>query len=232
MSDPQSKLKKIIKRVILFHALLLLFMMVHFKPSRKKVLYAKKPLKENVRVIQKKKPQVIAAVKAKSEEKAAPKKVGAKGSPKKVEKTLNKALPKKNSSTITHKNPLPKLEKIPEMPQKDQVEIILPKAIAKLDVEDIEVKEDQEIACGPYAENLSALIDQALSLKPNSYVSIELTLNKKGKVVDIKHLHSSDLLSKDAIMQKITDMEFPDFFGEIASESEYTFVLTLKNKLL
>lgn len=217
MVDPKSKLKKIVKSVLIGHLLLLLFLMINFKPSRKKVLYAKKVLRENVRIIEKPKPKKVVA-KAK---KTAPKKT-----PQKI--------PAKAIAKTTSKKSLPKLKKLPEAPAEIPAPLILPKAIAKLDVEEVEDGdvEEEAVPRGRYFENLRALILQEIMLKLGSHVAIELTLNKRGEVIHVKHRHSSDTLSRDYVIEKIKEIEFPNFFGEIARESEYTYVLTLNQNLL
>ena len=86
--------------------------------------------------------------------------------------------------------------------------------------------EDEDF--GRYEENLIGIITNHLKLKPNSFVSIEVTLNKRGDVLKVVHKCSSDDLSKDYILENVSKINFPHFFGEIANQSEYTFPLTLK----
>jgi hypothetical protein len=72
------------------------------------------------------------------------------------------------------------------------------------------------------------LIHNQLKLKQNAFVTVELTLNKRGEVLKVVYKSSSDDLAKDYILENISKIDFPHFYGEIANESEYTFVLTLQ----
>lgn len=227
MIDPNQKLKNIIKRVLWAHLFLLLILMFNFKGFKKKPTVQKMALRENFRVIEK--PKVKKQV-AKTVAKAKP------PTPrKKVAQTkpapAKKAKPKPTVQAAK-KEPI-QFEKLKELPStpKETPPLKIPEAIAKLSVETKEEVES-DVAVGRYMEYLQSRIYEDLTLGSRCYVSVELTLNQNGEILNIKHKKSSDPLSKDYIIENLSKMEFSHFFGEVVNESEYTFVLTLKDPFL
>ena len=206
--------------------------MISFKSKKKENLYAKKVLRENVRIIEKPKPKkIIAAAKKsspvqppKAPSKQIPQKPAVKqAAPKPVQKPSEKVIAKKTS--LPSKNPLPKIQEMPKVSEKEVIALVLPKSVATLNVEEIEqeMEEDHEDSSESYGVCVYSKIEDSLSIKPNTFVSIDLTLNKKGEVVSVKHIYSSDEITKEYVLGVISKLEFPHFFGEIANKSEYTF---------
>lgn len=242
MMDPTQKLKKIVKKVLWVHLFILLFLMINFKGFKKKPPAQKMALRENFRVIEKPKPkkQIARAV---AKAKPAPSKKTTSQtkttSVKKPEVKAKPASPKKaevKTASKTEKKEPVQFEKIKELPPspKESMPLKIPEAIAKLSIEEQKeaIDEDEEMAIGRYMEYLQARIYEDLTLGSRCFVSLELTLNREGQIVNIKHKKSSDPLSKDYIIENLSKMEFSHFFGEVVNESEYTFVLTLKDPFL
>lgn len=240
MMDPSQKLKKIVKKVLWAHLFLLLFLMINFKGFKKKPSNKKVALKENFRVIEKPKPpkkitQTLAKAKPTlpqkkvSQSKAnSPKKVASKAKPTPFKK------PEVKMASNAEKKELMKFEKVKEQPPSDAktMPLEIPKSLAKLSVEEEIHKEvDKEVYLpnGQYVEYLKSNIVENIDIEPHCFVLVELTLNQEGKILNIKHKKSSDSLSKDYIIESLSKMEFSHFFGEVVNESEYTFVLTLKD---
>ena len=222
----------------------MLFLMFSFKSKKRNALHANKVLKENVRMIEKPKAKnVIAAVK-----KVPPKQqvTVKKNIPKPVVKPEVKKTPpkeqviaKKISSQKTLQKALPKIEEMPKTMSRESVAIVLPKNIEKLSVEEVELsceeeKEDEQEYSTFYNDRLNSFIKHSLKLKqnPNIFVVIELTINKKGELANLKYISSSDVMSKEYVMENLPRSGYPSFFGEIANQSEYTLRYRITPKKL
>lgn len=218
MDHSKEVLKKIIKRVLIAHFVLLLIFSFTFKRRPKKSIYVAKNLKENFRTIQKPKPKKVIA-KAPPVKKVAKKVEVPK---KKTAPAKKKAEPKPKVHVATKLNVEPlKIEPMQEIePQKYDLKV--PQAISDLKVEELQKDDD---AC-PYQDYICSIISKELHLAPNTFVKLEISLNREGHVTHVKYLDASDAFSKDRIIYNIKQMQFADFFGEIAKESEYTFLIT------
>ena len=223
MQEPRLVLKKIIKVVVVTHLVLIISVSVNFKKKPSKQIYMAKALKENFRTIEKPRPKV---------KKATPKKVVAvkKAAPQKI-RTPKPA--QKKEVKVAKAKELPKIMPMKESSDIKLPELILPQAVATLNVE-TETQESFEdvedtFTNNPYETYLASVIQEELGLKPGAFVSFEISLSCQGRVIYVKHLESSDTFSKDFIIENIKHLQFADFFGEMATESEYTFVIRTKN---
>lgn len=252
MEKSQQVLKRIARFVLLAHTLMIIFLVVNLKTAPKKNAQRLTALKERVRKIERPiaaKPKVKAAVVAQapaSSKEAAKKSVSApaKSTPKKTtnKPTVSKEAPKvatkketpkpivKKEEWVALKSPeLPKAQKIKDT-QETAVPIVIPQHLTKLSVESLQDEDEEddfsEGAYEPYYTHIRDSIEKELNLQPKAFVSIELTLNKNGDVIDIKHINSSDVFSKEYVLSHVKLMKFSAFFGEISKESEYTFTLT------
>lgn len=219
---PKQVLKRIVKVVITLHLVLMLIAIIDYrrKPKRKHML-AKRILKETFHA-------PIAPPK-----KAAPKKVVANPAPKKP--APKKAAPPKPKpvqkiAQAEPKKPEP-VKKTPniEVPEKQSLELVLPKAIAQLESENLklDIPEDNSEEDSPYEAYFESVLENHLNLKPGAKVQLSVKLSRDGKVLSVKHKSSNDAFHRDFIVANIKHLQFAQFFGEIAKESEYTFNITL-----
>ncbi len=232
MMDSRSALKKIIKFVVGVHLLLMLIGFVEIKKKPKKIVITSRVMRENFRA-----PPVVTLVAAKKN--ISQTKVTAQVQPAKkaAAKPANKPAKPVQTASATQKpklaKELPKIEPVPQEPKSKSIDIVLPKAIAQLNVEKMTIIEDgdlSEVSNAPYLEYFSSEIKSRLQLNAGAFVHLEVTINPEGKVVKVLHKKSSDPFNKDYIIENVRQMQFSPFFGEIARDSEYTFVITLEGE--
>lgn len=231
-NSPKQVLKRIIKIVIALHLSLMLIAVIDYKRKPKRTrLLAQKVLKESFHkpILPPKKTQLPVSTQKKAPQKTAqtpPKKEAPKKTvPKKA------ATPSKVAKIESKKvEPLPSLPPI-ETPQKPTFELILPKAIAKLESEQelaVQTLGELEHDTEPYRTYFEDILKSHLNLKPGVYVHLLVRLSKEGRVLEVKPTRSSDAFYKDFIVANIKHLQFARFFGEIANEPEYTFDIALQ----
>lgn len=225
MIDSKHVLKKIIKIVVSVHLLLVMLAFIEIKRKPKKIWVTSKVMRENFRSVKPPSKPTIPLQKSMAKPKAvvaqakAAKKNVAKSSP-----TAKKITPKKEPIAIETRANIP--------PPKTN-ELSLPKAIAQLDIEKNPLLEEGDFieeSSKPYLHYFTNIIQNRMQLKPNAFVHLEITINSEGKVLKVLHKKSSDSFHKDYIIENVKQMQFLPFFGEIARDSEYTFVLTLEGE--
>lgn len=226
--DSRSALKKIIKFVVGVHLLLILIGFVEIKKKPKKIVITSRVMRENFRA-----PIVVKPATAKKN--ISQTKVIAQVQP--AKKVVSKPVKPAQSALAAQKpklaKELPKIEPLPQESKSKSIDIVLPKAIAQLNVEKMPLVDDRElseISNAPYLDYFSSEMKSRLQLNAGAFVHLEVTINQEGKVIKVLHKKSSDPFNKDYIIENVRQMQFSPFFGEIAKDSEYTFVITLEGE--
>ncbi len=80
-----------------------------------------------------------------------------------------------------------------------------------------------------YSGEVAARLKMALKLPDYGAVKIELTLDRSGKVIKVKTVHSESNKNKVYVESKVPALLFPSFGQRFQGESQKTFLLTLQN---
>ncbi len=234
--DSSLVLKKIVKRVLLAHAALLLFLVLGIPFAKKKTIEAPKILKENFRTIQPLQPPKVVTHKKKPPQKTSPvkrvaKPVKAPLKTKKIAKAPQKNPPvKRVTKPLEGSEKIQKIAKVPELTK--TAPLVVPAPLKKLQIEEEDKeftqKEPIEENRTPYQSLLREIIEAEFEVAAREVVCIDLTLKNNGNVIKCTHKSSSDAVSRDHIISSIEKKQFPSFFGEVAHHNEFTFVLELE----
>jgi outer membrane biosynthesis protein TonB len=185
-------------------------------PLKKNESVKKEQLKKSESA-KKEQPKLKSEVKAKSEPK--PKAV-AKKSPK-VENKPKPINPKMQSLLAQAQATMEKVQKTPG--KASAISLPVPQLLHS--EEKLTTKETG------YQEELASLLKLLLRLPEYGQVSLELTLDRSGKVKKIKFLQSENNRNRSYIEKAIWTVAFPAFGNNFSSASEYTFHIQLENEL-
>lgn len=111
----------------------------------------------------------------------------------------------------------------------------LQKSIAKIDAKRDKPKVIKQSQPAPAKEKpsppqypilLSRALKEGLHLPEAGDVRLALTLNHRGKVIDMKILHSDSTINASYLKEAITQLQLPPFTRDIAHKKQHTFTLT------
>lgn len=81
-----------------------------------------------------------------------------------------------------------------------------------------------------YKDELRARLKLMLKLPQYGDVKIKLTINRQGKVSDLKVISAANQMNKEYIEKNLKKMNLPPFGSNFPGEESYTFTITISNE--
>lgn len=233
--------------VVALHIFLILFIMADL-PFEKRLPISRKLTIQTVKLKEAKQKEIVQAAKAtpivaavEEAEEEKPQEISVEEKPKPQKKKAARPAPpsppakKQKSKTLSAKekdllkNLEESIEKIGKNTDKRSkpLEIEVPKEILSLEIENPFGALSFEKS---YQDDLAIYLRHHLLLPEHGDIKVDLTLDRKGKVMDVKILKSKSERNKKYIEKTLSDLSFPSFGENFKNEKQHTFTLTLKSE--
>lgn len=110
---------------------------------------------------------------------------------------------------------------------------VVPVAIKSLQIEALPDSHAPPMTSGEksYRDELASRLKLMLKLPEHGDVHLKLTLDRMGKVVNVKIVKSASSMNRNTIEKNLPNLKFPPFGNHFENMSEYTFIIQLSNEL-